>query len=107
MSVTPGLGSFNKDKVANKFGIELKNNSPSDPPDSPSTPERGTPVERLAEHCAPDEPKRTNVIPPVITSSKTEHQKDQPLYKRQLSKSLENAAAATQKNKHSHELSKG
>ena len=24
MSVTPGLGSFNKDKVANKFGIQLK-----------------------------------------------------------------------------------
>jgi len=25
MSVTPGLGAFNKDKVANKFGIQLKN----------------------------------------------------------------------------------
>jgi len=24
MSVTPGLGAFNKDKVANKFGIQLK-----------------------------------------------------------------------------------
>ncbi|CAF0833399.1 unnamed protein product [Adineta ricciae] len=31
MSTTPGLGAFNRDKVANKFGIQLK------PKDAPST----------------------------------------------------------------------
>jgi len=34
MSVTPGLGAFNKDKVANKFGIQLK---PKDAPQRSST----------------------------------------------------------------------
>jgi hypothetical protein len=40
MSVTPGLGSFNKDKVANKFGIQLKKkdtNKQSQQPLNPST----------------------------------------------------------------------
>jgi hypothetical protein len=38
MNTTPGLGSFNKDKVANKFGIQLKpkdTNKQSQPPLSP------------------------------------------------------------------------
>jgi len=39
MSGTPGLGAFNKDKVANKFGIQLK---PKDASQRSSTPTIGT-----------------------------------------------------------------
>lgn len=37
MSVTPGLGAFNKDKVANKFGIQLKNKDSNKPSQRPLT----------------------------------------------------------------------
>lgn len=39
MSVTPGLGAFNKDKVANKFGIQLK---PKDATQRSSTEKKST-----------------------------------------------------------------
>ncbi|CAF1602012.1 unnamed protein product [Rotaria magnacalcarata] len=37
MSVTPGLGAFNKDKVANKFGIQLKAKEVLQQPSTPLT----------------------------------------------------------------------
>jgi len=37
MSVTPGLGAFNKDKVANRFGIQLKNKDTNKQSQQPST----------------------------------------------------------------------
>lgn len=112
------LGSFTKDKVANKFGIQLKN--PSE-----TSSDHSTPVNNNNNNSAGEEEsaaaavmtKRVSLIPPVIpnkSEAQIEHQKDQPLYKRQLSKTLDNGAAsasalaaATLKNKHSHELSKG
>jgi hypothetical protein len=41
MSGTPGLGAFNKDKVANKFGIQLK---PKDASQRSSTDKKSTPT---------------------------------------------------------------
>ena len=42
MSLTPGLGAFNKDKVANKFGIQLKGKDRSTTEKKPTTPETPT-----------------------------------------------------------------
>ncbi|CAF1013803.1 unnamed protein product [Rotaria magnacalcarata] len=57
MSVTPGLGAFNKDKVANKFGIQLKNKDSNKQSQQPLT--------------SSSEKKTVNTETSTITESKT------------------------------------
>ena len=128
MSVASGLGAFNKDKVANKFGIQLR---PKDGSSSrPATPllEKKTPtigdfrsatkINGLTPTSTPVFPRKTQssqalVAPPAVQHStprdaskerptaaikpkksdaQVEQQKDQPLYKRQSSKTLDHPA---------------
>jgi len=180
MSVTSNLGSFNKDKVANKFGIQLKNkntNAPTQQAISPTNDKKISSVTKNNTICdfrsqdqpnfdsaksnvdqlsitttneqrrtslninsnhstdsnsqllllqssdnkksssiSPSVSRRTSqsktperpIIPTTTTTTKTEeeieHQKDQPLYKRQLSKTLDNNTSTTTKSKHPYEL---
>jgi myosin-light-chain kinase len=174
MSVTPGLGSFNKDKVANKFGIQLKNkettkqstekkifitetttttitmsdlngfrsntlapnqktlensaksksnnelistslhNERHDPSNSNvnhSTISSSVKLNQssdilkrssLTSDDQTKSPEKRTSIPTNKTEAEIEFQKDQPLYKRQLSKTLDNTI--TSKTKHPYEL---
>jgi hypothetical protein len=79
------------------------------------TPERsvspGSSIRRTSGTKTPEQTSPALLIkrPSISTTTKTEaqieHQKDQPLYKRQLSKTLDNVTSMTNKNKHQHELS--
>jgi hypothetical protein len=174
MSVTPGLGSFNKDKVANKFGIQLKNkettkqstekkifitetttttitmsdlngfrsntlapnqktlensaksksnnelistslhNERHDPSNSNVNHStisssvklnQSSDILKRSSLTSDDQtkpPEKRTSIPTNKTEAEIEFQKDQPLYKRQLSKTLDNTI--TSKTKHPYEL---
>lgn len=65
---------------------------------------RRTSVTSIAPEPTPVS-KPADLLPvPAKTEAEIEHQKDQPLYKRQLTKTIDNATAAGQKGKHPHEL---
>jgi hypothetical protein len=64
-------------------------------------------ITKTTERTIPSTPSiKSQNIPTATTKTvaEIEHQKDQPLYKRQLSKTLDNATSIAIKNKHQHEL---
>lgn len=80
--------------------------TPNDRSKSPSP----SPIKRISIIKTPERsispipsPKPSSI--PIKTEAEIEHQKDQPLYKRQLSKTLDNATSLTNKHKHQQELS--
>jgi len=144
MSVASGLGAFNKDKVANKFGIQLRTKDSSSSSSRPSTPliekknptvgdfrsstkfngltPTSTPIiakksqssqtlvrSPAAHHSTKRDASKErskNLTKPTKTNAQIEQQKDQPLYKRQSSKTLDNPTSTLSKNKQQNETIK-
>ena len=122
MSVASGLGAFNKDKVANKFGIQLRakeSSRPSTPSTAkklspftptnvaknqsisdfrPETKQNGFPAKKSASTVNKPAPQHHSTSKPTTTKNEAqlERQKDQPLDRRQSSKPLEHHSSPSE-----------